>query len=73
MSTAPREFAEFVDYRLENVVLKWAWSGPTSLDLRPHALAPVADLPVREIISAVHIVVDLTLGLGKVICDYLEA
>ena len=51
----------------------FAWSGPAALDLRPHALAPIADLPVREIISAVHILADLTLGLGKVVHDYLEA
>ena len=64
---------ELVDYRLEDIVLKGAWTGPAALDLRPHALAPVADLPVREIVSAVHIVADLTLGLGKVVYDYLEA
>jgi len=62
---------ELVDYRLEEVVVKGAWSGPASLDLFPHALAPVADLPVREVVSAVHIVADLTLGLGKVVHDYL--
>jgi acetoacetate decarboxylase len=64
---------ELVDYRLEDIVLKGAWNGPASLDLRPHALAPVADLPVREIVSAVHILADLTLGLGKVVYDYLDA
>lgn len=62
---------ELVDYRLEDVVLKGAWTGPTSLHLTPHALAPVADLPVREIISGAHIIADLTLGLGSVIHDYL--
>ena len=68
---SPR-ICELVDYRLEDVVLKGAWTGPAALDLRPHALAPVADLPVREVISATHIVADLTLGLGKVVYDYLE-
>jgi acetoacetate decarboxylase len=63
---------ELVDYRLEDVVLKGAWTGPAALDLRPHALAPVADLPVREVISATHILADLTLGLGKVVYDYLK-
>jgi acetoacetate decarboxylase len=63
---------ELVDYRLEDVDLKGAWTGPAALDLRPHALAPVADLPVREIVSATHILADLTLGLGKVVHDYLE-
>ena len=63
---------ELVDYRLEDIVVKGAWSGPAMLDLRPHALAPIAELPVREIISATHIVADLTLGLGKVVYDYLK-
>jgi acetoacetate decarboxylase len=35
-------------------------------------LAPVADLPVLEVVSAVHILADLTLGLGKVVHDYLQ-
>jgi acetoacetate decarboxylase len=63
---------ELVDYRLEDVTIKGAWSGPGALDLAPHALAPIAELPVREIISATHILADLTLGLGKVIYDYLD-
>jgi len=62
---------EIVEYALEDVSLKGAWTGPAALDLRPHALAPVAELPVREVVSAVHILADLTLGLGKVVHDYL--
>ena len=63
---------ELVDYRLEDVVVKGAWSGPAALDLRPHALAPVSELPVREIVSATHLIADLTLGLGRVVFDYLK-
>lgn len=63
---------ELVDYRLEDIVMKGAWSGPATLDLSPHALAPIAELPVREVLSATHIVADLTLGLGKVVYDYLK-
>jgi acetoacetate decarboxylase len=33
-------------------------------------LAPVSELPVLEIVSAIHILADLTLGLGKVVHDY---
>jgi acetoacetate decarboxylase len=62
---------ELVDYRLEDIVMKGAWTGPAALELEPHALAPIADLPVREVVSATHIVADLTLGLGKVVYDYL--
>jgi len=48
-------------------------SGPAGLELHAHALAPVADLPAREVLSAVHILTDLTLGLGEVVHDYLES
>jgi acetoacetate decarboxylase len=62
---------ELVEYYLEDIQLKGAWTGPGALSLTPHALAPVAELPVLEIISATHILCDLTLGLGKVVHDYL--
>jgi acetoacetate decarboxylase len=68
---SPR-ICELVDYRLEDIVVKGAWTGPASLDLHPHALAPIAELPVREVVSATHIIADLTLGLGKVVHDYLK-
>jgi len=62
---------ELVEYRLDDVALQGAWTGPASLNLHSHALAPVAELPVLEVVSAMHIVADLTLGLGKVVHDYL--
>jgi acetoacetate decarboxylase len=62
---------ELVRYYLEDITLTGAWTGPASLELHPHALAPVADLPVREVISATHLIADLTLGLGTVVHDYL--
>ena len=62
---------ELVEYHLENVDLKGAWTGPAQLVLLSHPLAPLAELPVLEIVSGIHIVADLTLGLGKVVHDYL--
>ena len=62
---------ELVEYHLEDVDLKGAWTGPAQLVLASHPLAPLAELPVLEIVSGVHIVADLTLGLGKVVHDYL--
>jgi acetoacetate decarboxylase len=62
---------EIVRYFLEEVTVKGAWSGPAALSLAHHALAPVADLPVREVVGGAHIVTDLTLGLGQVVHDYL--
>ncbi len=52
--------------------IKGAWSGPAALDLYHHALAPVAELPVLEVLSGVHIVTDLTLGPGEVVYDYMK-
>ena len=63
---------ELVEYYLEDVTVKGAWTGPGALSLAPHALAPVAELPVLEVVSATHLVADLTLGLGKVVHDYLD-
>ena len=62
---------ELVRYHLEDVDLKWAFSGPAGLTLASHAMAPVADLPVLDIVTAVHFKADLTLGLGNVVHDYL--
>jgi acetoacetate decarboxylase len=53
------------------VTVKGAWTGPAALALYPHALAPIAELPVLEVLSAKHLVADLTLGLGTVVHDYL--
>jgi acetoacetate decarboxylase len=62
---------ELVRFTLSDINLHGAWTGPAALDLHPHALAPVADLPVLEILSATHIKADLTLDLGTVVHDYL--
>lgn len=68
---APR-ICELVEYYLEDLVVKGAWSGPADLALIPHAMAPVAMLPVRKVISAAHILTDLTLPYGKVVHDYMK-
>ncbi|PJD96029.1 MAG: acetoacetate decarboxylase [Legionella sp.] len=62
---------ELVEYYLTDVVVKGAWSGPAQLELAHHALAPVASLPVRRVVSALHIQSDLTLPYGTVVHDYL--
>ncbi len=63
---------ELVEYRLRDVMLKGAWTGPAALTLQSHALAPLNELPVLEIISGVHLIADLTLDLGTVVHDYLS-
>jgi acetoacetate decarboxylase len=62
---------ELVRYYTTQVKLRGAWTGPGSLELHPHALAPVSELPVLQIVSSLHFVADLTLGLGEVVYDYL--
>lgn len=68
---SPR-ICEIVEYYLSDINLKGAWTGPGQLELFHHALAPIAELPVLEVISATHILADLTLDLGKVVHDYLK-
>jgi acetoacetate decarboxylase len=71
VDATPR-ICELVEYYLEDITVKGAWTAPAALDLHSHALAPVAELPVLEVLSGVHIIADLTLGLGKVVYDYLR-
>ncbi len=63
---------ELVRYYLTDITVKGAWEGPAGLELFDHALAPVAELPVLQVLSATHILADLTLGLGEVVHDYLS-
>ncbi|MDD5711824.1 MAG: acetoacetate decarboxylase [Smithellaceae bacterium] len=68
-STAIRQL---VQYNLEDVTVKEAWTGPADLQLFHHALAPVANLPIKRIVSCVHFRSDLTLPYGKVVYDYMK-
>ncbi|MFD3583927.1 acetoacetate decarboxylase [Streptomyces sp. NPDC058683] len=67
---SPR-ICELVRTQIGDLTVKGAWSGPARLQLLAHALAPLADLPVLEIVSASHILTDLTLGRARVVHDYL--
>lgn len=62
---------ELVRYYRRDIVIREAWTGPCALALASHALAPLNDLPVREVIGATHVVADFTLDLGEVVHDYL--
>lgn len=63
---------ELVEYELADVTVKGAWTGPAQLELFHHALAPIAKLPVKKVVNAVHILSDLTLPYGRVVHDYLK-
>lgn len=67
----PPRICELVKYSLEDITVKGAWEGPAGLELHDHAMAPLTQLPVHEVLSATHILTDLTLGLGRVVHDYL--
>ncbi|SEP15733.1 MULTISPECIES: acetoacetate decarboxylase [Amycolatopsis] len=62
---------ELVRTEITDVVVKEAWTGPARLQLFEHVLAPLADLPVLEVVSASHILTDLTLAPVKPVHDYL--
>lgn len=68
--TRPR-ICELVEFQLEDLRIKGAWEGPAGLEFYQHALAPLTDLPLREVLGATHVQTDLTLGLGHVVHDYL--
>lgn len=65
---------QLVRYYAQNVKISQAWTGPAALELFKHALAPVADLPVLEVVAAKHLVCDTyTLGQGEIVFDYLKS
>jgi acetoacetate decarboxylase len=72
VDSTPR-ICELVRFYISELKVKGAWTGPASLELHPHCLAPVSRLPVLEVVSAMHIVADLTLDGGEVVHDYLAA
>jgi acetoacetate decarboxylase len=69
--TGGPRICELVRTQISDVSIKGAWSGPARLQLFEHALAPIADLPVREIVGVSHILTDLSLSAATVVHDYL--
>lgn len=67
---SPR-ICELVRSQISDLTVKGSWTGPARLQLLAHALAPLADLPVLQVVSAAHILTDLTLGPARVVHDYL--
>jgi acetoacetate decarboxylase len=65
------KICQLVKVKLQGVNVKEAWSGPGALNLFHHALVPMADLPIKRIISTIHFVVDVIVPYGEVVHDYL--
>ena len=66
------QICELVRTQIVDITVKGAWTGPARLQLFEHALAPLADFPVREIVSASHVLTDLVLAPGKRLVNYLD-
>jgi len=64
---------ELVRSQTTDLTVRGAWTGPARLQLFEHALAPLADLPVLEVVGASHILTDLTLPRAELVHDYLAA
>jgi acetoacetate decarboxylase len=62
---------ELVRSQITDMTIKGAWTSPARLQLFEHVNAPLADLPVLEVVTATHILTDLTLGPTSVAFDYL--
>lgn len=67
-----QKIVQLVAYNLEHITVKGAWEGPARLVLFPHVNAPVADLPVKKVLTGTHFIADLTLPYGRVLYDYLK-
>ncbi|HTQ71157.1 MAG TPA: acetoacetate decarboxylase family protein, partial [Acidocella sp.] len=65
------KIAQLVGYYLEDIDLKFAYTGDARLHLVPHANCRLADLPVHKIHYGTHLCADLTLPYGRVLHDYL--
>ena len=62
---------ELVRTQITNLTVKGAWTAPARLQLFEHVQAPLADLPVREVVWASHILTDLSLAPATMVYDYL--
>jgi acetoacetate decarboxylase len=67
-----QRICELARSQITNMTIKGAWAGPARLQLFEHVLAPLADLPVLEVVAATHILCDLTLGRPELVHDYLS-
>ncbi|MFG2224326.1 acetoacetate decarboxylase [Streptomyces sp. NPDC048644] len=66
-----QRICELLRIRLTDFTVRGAWTAPARLQLFEHVSAPLADLPVREVVSADHILADVTIPVPEVAHDYL--
>ncbi len=70
--TGGLDVLQLVRYKYQDLKVHWAFQGPAALHFQPHVMAPLADLPVREVVNGTHLLSDLTLPYGDVAIDYLK-
>jgi acetoacetate decarboxylase len=58
--------------KLTDVKVHECWTGYCTVDLKPHALAPVHKLPVVEVVEGYYWRADFTLVEGTVLHDFLK-
>ena len=63
--------AKLVRTQIVKIEVLGSWTGPARLQLNAHVMAPLADLPVLEVVNATHILTDLTLSNFEEVHDYL--
>jgi acetoacetate decarboxylase len=63
---------ELVQTQITDLTIHGAWTAPARLLLFEHVLAPMADLPVLEVVHASHLLTDLSLSPAFPVYDYLE-
>jgi acetoacetate decarboxylase len=68
---AELQVCDLVRTQITDITIKEAWTGPARLQLFEHALAPIADLPVLEVVSASHVLADLTLKGVNPVYNYI--
>ena len=59
--------------KLADVQIHECWSGPCTVELRPHIQAPVFRLPIIEALECFYWRADFTLIPGEIVYDYLDA
>jgi acetoacetate decarboxylase len=61
---------ELVTRRFADVVEHEAWTGPATLEIRPHAQVPAYRLAVTDVVLGLHRIIDLTLSPARIVHRY---
>lgn len=64
--------SELTRSQITDVKVKEAYRGPARLQLFEHVMAPLADFPVKKVVDAQHIIVDMRLGQPSQMYNYLN-